>query len=148
MGKLADCTTIDFQDVVGSRDQSPLVLAASWSARSANSFGVEKSMTSSIRMSLRIGRHFCAGIAQANPLYRHVLRANVQRIVLRAVRCGKDVADIVVAIDFVETSKRSRAPHVDDGVASAREQVRAVRRERERHDTSLVRLDLLHLVEG
>lgn len=67
---------------------------------------------------------------------------------LRAVRRGEDVADIMIAVDFVEAAEGSRAPHIDDGVAGTREQVGAVGRERKRHDTPLMRLDLLDLVKG
>ncbi|KAH6609929.1 hypothetical protein Trco_003275 [Trichoderma cornu-damae] len=148
VGKLADRATVDFQDGVGSGDQPPLVLAPPRGACSTNRFRVEESMASPVGMPLGLGGDPYARIAQADPLYGHVLRADVERVVLRAVRRGEDVADIVVAVDLVEAAERLRTPHVDDGVAGAREQVAAVGREGQRHDAPLMRLDLLHLVEG
>lgn len=67
---------------------------------------------------------------------------------LRAVCRAEDVADVVCTIDFVYPMQCLRKPHADDWVACAREQQRGVRAEEEREDTALVRLDLVHLLEG
>lgn len=148
MGKVADGAAVNLEHGVGAWDERPAVLVASRRARAADGLGVEEPMVAPVRVLLRAGADDGAGVAEAHPLDRGILGAEVQGVVLGAVGGAEDVTDVVGAVDLVQVAQRLGAPDVDDGVAGAGEEEVAVGGEEEGEDAALVRLDVAELVKG
>ncbi len=105
-------------------------------------------MVPAVGMLFRILRYLLFRIFEVDPLYVLRLGAHVHGLVLRRVRDAEHVADIVGAVDLVQSREGLGAPDVDDRLAGAREQVVRVGGQEEAEHAALVSLDALDHLEG
>lgn len=148
MGEHLDGTSRNFDDLFGARDQGPPFIAPTRGRGATNGARVEEAVVPPIGMGRGVVDGAIPGVLEVDPLDGGVLGADVEGVVLVAVGDGKDVADVVGAVDLVEAGQGRRAPGVDDGVAGAGEEHGAVGGEKEAEDAAFVGLDLADLLEG